>query len=148
MASSASGGVPTARRRSWRASLLVACVVVPLMGLLLASCDWYGSLYETYGGYAQPYGRSGDRITSGQYDPLSQNEVYGHDHAACADALDTSGNLVTYWACGLPGSWTYVDFDESRMLQGIIRNNTTGDGNHITGKQWWTPACFVIHCGP
>lgn len=63
---------------------------------------------------------------------------YGQEHSACVNALDGGGALVTSWNCTPgPNTWTYVSFDFSRWLRGIVRNNTTGASTHIMGKMLW-----------
>lgn len=85
--------------------------------------------------WVKPYGQPGDRCTSPTWAWLGTVSVKTYEHSGCVDAVDVYYNLVRSWTCtsGPEGS-TLIYFGYNEIpRKGIIRNNTTGSGAHLTG---------------
>jgi hypothetical protein len=124
------------RRAVLRASVLIALI----LGVWLASgpiARASASVEAFCNGYlAAPYGHPGDRCAAPYgHNPFNGVTGKGGNHSACVDALDSSGNLKFSWICSSGPN------EEAIMstccgygwLRGIVRNNTTGDTNHLWG---------------
>jgi hypothetical protein len=83
---------------------------------------------------AAPFGQNGDRCHAPNYRTLIGVAGKGGNHSACVDAEDTGGNLVTSWVCSSgPNVEVSIGFCCGSTLRGVVRNNTTGDTNHLWG---------------
>jgi hypothetical protein len=123
---------------SHRIALLLALALTVAAGLWLVSgpiSNANASVEAFCNGYlAAPYGSAGDRCSDPNFHVLNGVSGKGGNHSACVDALDTGGNLITSWVCS-SGANVEVSLGTccGRTLRGIVRNNTTGDTNHLWG---------------
>lgn len=93
------------------------------------------------------YGQPNDNCAAGEKHWNYQVRVVAEDHSACA-STSTNGaksGVNLPWTCtvGAPqilSVWVSPDV----FTVGILRNNTTGDINHVTGVQAW---CSIPGCG-
>jgi hypothetical protein len=132
-------GIGIGNVRAGRSSLLVAGALVGLLFALWAVsgpiANASAGSAEFCGGYlAAPYGQNGDRCSDPNFHLLNGVSGKGGNHSACVDALNTSGNLITSWVCS-SGANVEVSLGTccGQTLRGIVRNNTTGDTNHLWG---------------
>lgn len=139
-----SHGASTGGGRSRRASLLVACAGLLLLGSSLAACDGQPHTFQqqrfcTNVNVAPHHQSDRDRCYAsnrgGSYLYLYQVYGGGNEHSGCIDAVDASWNLVTNWSCSYAGSWSQLDFDGTRWLQGVVRNNHPNKWTHVWGAQ-------------
>lgn len=87
--------------------------------------------------WVAPYGQPGDRCTASTWMWIYGVTVQSYEHSGCADAVDVYYNLVRSWVCSAgPESINWVFFSPNEIpRKGIIRNNTTGSGAHLSGAQ-------------
>jgi hypothetical protein len=87
--------------------------------------------------WVKPYGQPGDRCTADTWRWLFSVLVRTYEHSGCVDAVDVYYNLVRSWTCTAgPESLASINFYLNEIpRKGIIRNNTTGSGAHLTGNQ-------------
>lgn len=121
-------------RSTGRKGLLIAGCLVALFASL-----WFlgpvarasANVEQFCNGYlAAPFGQNGDRCAH----LLNGVTGKGVNHSACVDALDGGGNLIANWACSSgPNVEVSLATCCGRTLRGIVRNNTTGDTNHLYG---------------
>jgi len=128
----------TAQGFSHRIALIFACALAVAAGLWLVSgpiSSASANVEAFCNGYlAAPYGQNGDRCSDPNFHLLNGVSGKGGNHSACIDALDTGGNLITNWVCTSgPNVETSLGTCCGRTLRGIVRNNTTGDTNHLWG---------------
>jgi hypothetical protein len=88
---------------------------------------------------AAPFHQAGDRCYAsdrgGTYMYIYILDGGGNEHSGCVDAVDLSWNLVTNWRCSPAGQFGEIDFDGTRWLQGVVRNNHPNLRTHIWGAQ-------------
>jgi len=126
------------------ATILGIALVSLLAGMVpAAKADVQGNMYFCTQVWLQPYGQAGDRCASplgGYLYAVTGNTV---EHSGCVSVLNNIGNVSSTWAC-TPGGNTAVQKyfpGDGIWRRGIIRNNTTGSGAHMSGSQW----CYT--CG-
>lgn len=87
--------------------------------------------------WVKPYGQPGDRCTASTWMWIYGVTVETYEHSGCVDAVDVYYNLVRSWTCTPgPESFTWIFFGCDHVpRKGIIRNNTTGSGAHLSGIQ-------------
>jgi len=59
--------------------------------------------------------------------------AYGYNWAACSNAY--YGGFVDVWRCAPPGNWSNSYFDGSRLMPGVVHNNSAGNQNQLWGYQ-------------
>ena len=93
-----------------------------------------------------PYGSQYDNCGAWEKHWNAIVQVTAQEHSACV-ATTTNGwksGLNTSWNCTTGNYETIIKYVSPYvMTYGIIRNNTSGDGNHATGVQHF---CFVQGC--
>jgi hypothetical protein len=120
-----------------RTLLIVAAACLSVVMLASASQAKAGSENFCLNYNAAPFGQPGDRCAAGTFRYAIAITVQGWEHSVCANALNTSGNLIWSWQC-TPGPNTYVTiYPGQRYVRGIGRNNTTGAWTHLSGGQTW-----------
>jgi len=95
--------------------------------------DPYGSQYDNCGAWEQ------------HWNAIVQ--VSAQEHSACVSTTTTGwkSGLNASWSCTAGSYETTIKYVSPKAFTyGIIRNNTTGSGNHATGVQNW---CAVYNCG-
>jgi len=86
--------------------------------------------------WVKPYGQQpGDRCTADTWAWLFSVSVKAYEHSGCVDAVDVYYNLVRSWTCTAgPETTLWINFPLNEIpRKGIIRNNTTGSGAHLSG---------------
>jgi hypothetical protein len=83
---------------------------------------------------AARYGQPGDSCSDPNFHLLNGVTGKGAQHSACVDALNTGGGLINSWVCSSgPNVEVSMGTCCGQTLRGIVRNNTTGDTNHLWG---------------
>jgi hypothetical protein len=103
-----------------------------------AQAEYHGPFCNGYN--AAKWGQPGDRCGApdGNWDYVYINGL-GWDHSACVNAIDQNGVWWATWVCssgprvGVSG-W-FGNEVGLRYARGFVRNNTTGDSNHLYGDQ-------------
>jgi hypothetical protein len=87
--------------------------------------------------YLAPYGSGGDNCAGGGYHRNDLVQVQAFEHSACASSTTdgSKSGVNVAWVCTAGGGGAVVQnyVNSSVYTYGIIRNNTTGAGNHATG---------------
>ncbi|MEZ5078241.1 MAG: hypothetical protein R2725_12470 [Solirubrobacterales bacterium] len=131
--------VSTAGARNRKVLILAGCLVALFAGVWAAAgpiAHSNAAVATFCNGYnAAKYGQPGDRCHDSSYrSPLNGVTGKGVNHSACVDAENTGGSLVYSWVCS---SGPNVEVSRgtccSLTLRGVVRNNTTGDTNHLYG---------------
>jgi len=133
-------GISAGSPRGLKALLIPACVIALLVAIWAAGGpigNAQAASNPFCNGYnAAPYGQPGDRCSDGSwFNPLNGVVGKGVNHSACVDAENTGGGLITSWACS-GGPEVEVSTGTCcslGTLRGVVRNNTTGDTNHLYG---------------
>jgi hypothetical protein len=97
--------------------------------------------------WMDPYGSQYDNCGAWEKHWNFYFKVVSQEHSACVSAT-TNGwksGLVFTWSCtsGPNGLQEIVAYPPYIETYGIIRNNTTGSGNHATGTQAF---CYSYKC--
>ena len=112
--------------------------------LASARADVKGSYNFCSNVWVKPYGQQpNDRCVSPIGGYLYSVLVQTFEHSGCVSVLNNVGNVSEAWSC-TPGGSTYASrfyVEDGIWRRGIIRNNTSGSGAHISGNQW----CYT--CG-
>jgi hypothetical protein len=94
-----------------------------------------------------PLGQPFDYCTEPAYRYNKVVEGYGEYHSACVSTTvdGTKAGVNTSWAC-TPGPRSSVlnGVNKWAWTEAIIRNNTTGDSNVVSGNRWYCspePGC-------
>jgi hypothetical protein len=121
-----------------RLALILACALALAAGVWLVGgpiTKANAGVEPFCNGYlAAKFGQPGDRCHDPNYHLLNGVSGKGGNHSACVDAEDTGGNLITSWVCS-SGANVEVSLGTccGKTLRGVVRNNTTGDTNHLWG---------------
>ena len=91
--------------------------------------------------FVQPYGQAGDRCAATWGGPLYGVTVESFEHSGCVATTNAGGALNSSWVCSAgPNSFNWQFYGNDGVYRrAIIRNNTTGATNHISGS--WTCYC-------
>lgn len=118
--------------------------------VVLAALTLLGAVSEAHAGtqtfctyaWVAPYGQSNDNCAANDLHYNYRVFVRSYEHSGCVSTTtNTSKSGVNAtWSCTAgPGGALWKWVDPKAKTNGILRNNTTGDANHVSGIQEWCP---------
>lgn len=137
-----SGHVPSHFRR-YR---LIASAILALLAtvwlstgpLTRAQADVQGNMSICSYSWVAPYGQAGDKCAANLGGYLWAVSGQSYEHSACVSVLNNKGDVSSSWLC-TPGSNNYTGVkwfaEDGVWRRGVLRNNTTGSGAHVSGTQ-------------
>lgn len=130
-------------RRTQKMLVASAIVAVALVGLFSntvpkANADVKGNMAICTNSWVQPYGQAGDKCASPLGGYLWAVQGQGHERSACVSVLNNVGAVSSSWVCSPgPNSYTAIKWfaEDGIWRRGVLRNNSTGSGAHVSGTQ-------------